>query len=573
MAIEASSRHNGAHHKIATEGKANKARTPGFGGLADADAGVAADFMAILATLETLDVDTTKAVDCPLGGETTQCAPEIPTVTVLAQAAFAAPVGARATVPTDVPAPLSTAVLDVNVMPPAVTSSTADAATTVAPAQAAFAASVGARATMPTDMPVSLSTTVPDANVTLPAAAASAADTATAPTQAALAAAIGGSKRVSAAESVRDGARAAMPTDMPESMAMQDTNATTKSSPPHRLAEETPDGAKTEPEANPVVVGADPRLDESVNVPLNAALLTVPTQTPPTQSLPSSFLTPPRSPTRVQTLSNANGVVSPSEVLSQVASELVAEPGRNSTKNAQADASARLTQGQVPVQTRTTDPGTSHERHVLDFMQKLADLPDLSANPQPTAFAMLATPMAIKRDDRFREQSVFKTYADDAAPLSQSMVLGPTDTFVAGAAEVVPSTDAYVAEQVSYWISNGVQNAELKLDDLGNNPVEVSIRMHGNEAHVTFRTDELQTRTALENASLHLKNLLQNEGVILSGVSVGMAGSGGTGNQQQQSQQRPRQFTTALVSSGRPGLESLDSIARRVTKNTLDLFV
>lgn len=536
MAIEASSRHNGAHHKIASDAKAGKARTHGFGGLADADAGMAGGFMAILATLETLDVETTKAVDCPLGGETTPCTPETPTATVLAQAAFASPVGARATMPTDVPAPLSTAVPDANVTPPAVISSTADAATATAqapapaPAQSAFRG--GARVAMTTDVPVSISM----------------------------------------------------------AMAMRDTNTTTKSSPSHRFAEETSDDAKTEPEpeANPVVVGAELGLNEIVNAPANAALPTVSTQTPPTESLRSSFLAPPRSPARVQMLSNtntntnanakakANGVVSPSEVPSQVASELVAESGRNFAKNAQADASARLTQGHDPMQIRTTDTGVSHDRHVLDFIQKLADLPDLSVNPQPNAFAMFATPTATKRDDRFRDQSVFKTYADDASSLPQSMMVGPTDMFTAGAAEVVPSTDAYVAEQVSYWISNGVQNAELKLDDLGNNPVEVSIRMHGNEAHVTFRTDELQTRTALENASLHLKDLLQSEGVILSGVSVGTTGSGGPGNQQQQSQQRPRPFTTALVSPGHPGrdgLDSLDSIARRVTKNTLDLFV
>lgn len=549
MAIEASSRNNGAQHKITSDAKASKARTHGFGGLADAGAGMAGDFMAIFATLETLEtqetqetLDTKKAADFAVRAGVPEWTPTLtdtnaamgaPTDTsmVFAQASLVVSVGTRATMPTDLPDPLSTA----------------DAATATAPAQAAFAASVGARAAMPMDVPVS--TTVADAHVTPPAAAASAADA----------------------------ARAAMPTDTPVSisMAMRDTNAATQSSPSHRFAEETPDDAQTEPEANPVVVGAEPGLNKSVNVPLNAALPTVSTQTPPTQSLRSSFLAPPRLPARVQTLSNANanGVVSPSEVPSQVASELVAEPGRNFAKNAQADASARLTQGHVPMQAPATDPGTSHGRHVLDFIQKLVDLPDLSVNLQPTAFAMLATPTTTRRDDRLREQSVFKTYADDVSPLSQSMMVGPTDTLTAGAAEAVPSTDAYVAEQVSYWISNGVQNAELKLDDLGNNPVEVSIRMHGNEAHVTFRTDELQTRTALENASLHLKNLLQSEGVILSGVSVGTTGSGGPGNQQQQSQQRPRQFTTALVSPGHPGLDGLDSMARRVTKNTLDLFV
>ena len=78
-----------------------------------------------------------------------------------------------------------------------------------------------------------------------------------------------------------------------------------------------------------------------------------------------------------------------------------------------------------------------------------------------------------------------------------------------------------VAEQVSYWISQDIQNAELTLDGLGKDPVEVSIRMHGNEAQVSFRTDELQTRDLLQGAASHLKELLQSEGLVLSGVSVG----------------------------------------------------
>lgn len=88
------------------------------------------------------------------------------------------------------------------------------------------------------------------------------------------------------------------------------------------------------------------------------------------------------------------------------------------------------------------------------------------------------------------------------------------------------STEYLVAEKVAYWVTHDVHNAELKLDGLSDQSIEVSIRLQGNEAHVAFRTDELQTRSALEQAGATLRELLQKEGLNLAGVSVGTAGAG-----------------------------------------------
>ncbi|QTN30574.1 flagellar hook-length control protein FliK [Rhodoferax sp. AJA081-3] len=130
--------------------------------------------------------------------------------------------------------------------------------------------------------------------------------------------------------------------------------------------------------------------------------------------------------------------------------------------------------------------------------------------------------------------------------------------------------ETYVAEKVAYWISNDVQNAEMKLDGMGELPVEVSIRMQGNEAHIAFRSDELHARAALENASEHLKDMLQREGVVLTGVSVGTAGAGDAGGQERKSRQGARQAGVASVEPSRT-----ESVAgsRRSTGGALDLFV
>ncbi|MEN9436271.1 MAG: hypothetical protein RIR09_926 [Pseudomonadota bacterium] len=137
-------------------------------------------------------------------------------------------------------------------------------------------------------------------------------------------------------------------------------------------------------------------------------------------------------------------------------------------------------------------------------------------------------------------------------------------------ADVSALTPEYVAEQVAYWISNDVQNAEMKLQGFGDSPVEVRISMVGNEAHVAFRTDEAQARDALENASAQLKDMLQRDGVILSGVSVGTSGSGGASGQDRQPRQE-RQKGVAMVAA--PTTSEKRVWGSVQTGRALDLFV
>lgn len=100
-----------------------------------------------------------------------------------------------------------------------------------------------------------------------------------------------------------------------------------------------------------------------------------------------------------------------------------------------------------------------------------------------------------------------------------------------------------VAETVSYWVTQGVQNAQLKLDGFGGAPVEVSISLKGDEAHVGFRTDQPEIRQILEGAVAQLKDLLTSEGLVLSGVSVGSSGQDGAGAQEQRNRPGARQAT------------------------------
>lgn len=108
------------------------------------------------------------------------------------------------------------------------------------------------------------------------------------------------------------------------------------------------------------------------------------------------------------------------------------------------------------------------------------------------------------------------------------------------------TTEMRVAEQVSYWIGRGAQNAELEVEGLGEGPVKVSIELQGQEARVEFRADQAQTRQVLQDAMPHLRELLEREGLVLSGLSVGSSGADRGGGQSSQGRQGNRQGSAAV---------------------------
>lgn len=207
------------------------------------------------------------------------------------------------------------------------------------------------------------------------------------------------------------------------------------------------------------------------------------------------------------------------------------------------------------------------EGRVSPATARLTDLVVAQSVQQLSATNAVALP---RKEEQVRERSVFRSSVSEVNAVGPPLLTSGGGGAVQYTAGVPALTDVYIAEKVAYWISNDIQSAELKLDGIGAEPVEVSIRMHGNEAHVSFRTDELQARAALENASIHLKDLLQREGLVLSGVSVGTAGAGDTGGQERRPRQGMRQ---ALVSSAIPALAERGPSPLRVTGNALDLFV
>ncbi len=91
---------------------------------------------------------------------------------------------------------------------------------------------------------------------------------------------------------------------------------------------------------------------------------------------------------------------------------------------------------------------------------------------------------------------------------------------------VPPGAEDALAEQVTYWVNQKTQNAEMTLTRDGQ-PVEVSVSLSGNEAHVTFRSDQEQTRQMLDDGMAQLSDMLRGQGLILSGASVGTSARDG----------------------------------------------
>ena len=255
-----------------------------------------------------------------------------------------------------------------------------------------------------------------------------------------------------------------------------------------------------------------------------------------------------------------NGAASAAGQSGNAASGAAADPSANGASSV-ADASASSAVSDAK------DSKDSKLALALDFMKSVQATPSAEL-PLPTSGLSRPERSNGERISAASQNTDANTYALTAQGVSSS----PTDNATAPGA-ATPAPEVQVAEQVKYWMSNDVQNAELKLDGLGKDPVQVSISMTGNEAHIAFRTDEAQARGVLEGAAAQLKDMLGREGVVLAGVSVGNSGSqsdssAGTGDR------RPRQgVRQAFVAAPIGSVASTGSRAAVSSGRALDLFV
>lgn len=204
--------------------------------------------------------------------------------------------------------------------------------------------------------------------------------------------------------------------------------------------------------------------------------------------------------------------------------------------------------------------------------------PDFVAREPTLSGALLASGLGegfLRQGDRVAGKSAFSAAGSGVEGIwGQQAFLAENRVATSSvmATTAAPSLESQVADTVSYWVTQGVKHAELKLDGFGKEPLEVSISLQGGEAHIDFRTDLPEVRKILEGATAHLKELLKSEGLVLSGVSVGTSGQNGdaAGAQERRNRSNARQATISTTQTG--PAETLPRTAQS-TGRAVDLFV
>ena len=203
----------------------------------------------------------------------------------------------------------------------------------------------------------------------------------------------------------------------------------------------------------------------------------------------------------------------------------------------------------------------------------MAALDQSKAPPATKAMEPVFAPLLVKAEKSTGERAAFAFKNAEPGYSGTAFGVSAPDHSQSGAAAPITSPEMQVAEQVTYWVSQNVQNAELKLDGLGQSPVEVSISVQGKEAQITFRTDEAATRGVLEGASAHLKDMLQREGMVLTGVSVGTSGSGDSSGAERRARQAARQGVIAPLQVTTAPAQDIGRRVGSVAGRSIDLFV
>lgn len=169
---------------------------------------------------------------------------------------------------------------------------------------------------------------------------------------------------------------------------------------------------------------------------------------------------------------------------------------------------------------------------------------------------------------------------DDGTPGGQSVETAqPGADAVSGTSAADASTQTggddfsdQLAERVAYWVHQKTQSAEMTLDRDGR-AVEVTVALKGDEAHVSFRSDHADARQWLNHSGDQLRDLLQREGLQLTGMSVGTSADGSAGSQRDGAAGRGRQRHAQVLAATPVGGVAPATGAGRAGASGVDLFV
>ncbi len=240
-------------------------------------------------------------------------------------------------------------------------------------------------------------------------------------------------------------------------------------------------------------------------------------------------------------------------------------------------------QPQAPWQSTVGSAGTTQDARALTASARDAGsqpntqpLEGLTATPSTPALVNALADTDTGLNGRRRGAAAAESNRLDApTPVGAApSTIGPSAAGVAtsGASASGQVLEQAVAEQVKYWISNDVQNAQLKFDGLGPQSVQVNISLSGNQAQVVFQSDQAHTRELLSNAMAQLEQMLRGEGLTLTSAWVGSSGQQGQfGSSAQQAQPAPLRAPAATTLAVEAA--SVPTRTAVSTNRAVDLFV
>jgi flagellar hook-length control protein FliK len=92
--------------------------------------------------------------------------------------------------------------------------------------------------------------------------------------------------------------------------------------------------------------------------------------------------------------------------------------------------------------------------------------------------------------------------------------------------EMIQRFSPVMKQQLITMVSNGIQQAEIRLDPPELGHLTVKIQIHGDQTQVQFNVAQSQTRDIVEQAMPRLRDMLAQEGLQLTDSQVSQGGEG-----------------------------------------------
>lgn len=129
-----------------------------------------------------------------------------------------------------------------------------------------------------------------------------------------------------------------------------------------------------------------------------------------------------------------------------------------------------------------------------------------------------------------------------------------------------------LADQISWWLGQKTQGAELTVQGPAGAAVSVSVQVQGNEAHVAFRSEQAHARQLIGDSLAQLEQLLGGSGLVLGQVSVGAGTTGQPGHPAPEAGGRVREIGAPSVSAAPAPDASAQAAARAVQRGGIDVY-